>query len=245
MCRRLFVTLTISLLTASILQLSIHEAILADVVLNFDTLPSNQGFIYQATGNGSGFGETQVFSVDGQKLTMNTMGLPLGSAGGNYYRMDGAVTPDAPFVLEWRSRVLEDEGSAAFGHFGFFASVDSSHSVVVAMSTQKLVVQTAGGNRITIDHDNTFFRDFKVVAIPGLGWDLIVDGSIVHQGLSFGNSSLSRLSFGDGTGFQNTRTEMNYYRFSHTAIPEPGAFSALSIALLLRSLQRRREARLR
>jgi hypothetical protein len=211
----------------------------ADVVLTFDSLPSAQGFNYFAAGNGAGFSENQVFSTDGTTLTMNTMGLPLGDAGGNWYQMNGIVQPDQPFTLEWRSRVLEDQGSATFGHFGFALFVGGTHSVGVGMSTQKLVVQFAGGNRITIDHDNTFFQDYKIVADPNTGWALLINGSPIHQGLSFYTTNQNDLFFGDDTGYQNTRTELTYYRFSQTAIPEPNSAILLTAAIALISISRR------
>src|SRR5690242_18758410 len=63
------------------------------ITLKFDSLPSAQGWTY-LSGYGSGApAETDVYSVDGTKLTQNTMGR-----GANFasYEMYGAIDPNQP-----------------------------------------------------------------------------------------------------------------------------------------------------
>src|SRR5689334_2347284 len=81
------------------------RTVLTTLTLNFNSLPSAQGWTYE-----SGYGATsppeKVYSVDGTKLTQNTMGI--GSNFGNYVIYNG-VDPTKPFTIDVRARVTESE----------------------------------------------------------------------------------------------------------------------------------------
>ncbi|BCU11250.1 hypothetical protein MAN88_18140 [Microcystis aeruginosa] len=74
----------------------------SNVTLNFNTLPSSQGWTYLVDGNTAT--ETDVFSISNGVLTQNTLGS---GDGVNGYTLANVVDTTQPFTLSWRSRVLQ------------------------------------------------------------------------------------------------------------------------------------------
>ena len=78
--------------------------------LGFASLPSAQGWSYQANGADATVVEGTVFAVDGTMLSQNTIGRALGTAGaGLYYQIAGGITTTALGVI------LLATGAAQFG----------------------------------------------------------------------------------------------------------------------------------
>ena len=69
--------------------------------LQFDSLPSAQGWTYLSGYAPNSPSEMAVYSVDGTKLTQNTMGI--GSNFGNY-AINNAIDPTKPFTINVRAR---------------------------------------------------------------------------------------------------------------------------------------------
>src|SRR5216683_2118526 len=76
------------------------------IALNFNSLPSAQGWSYVSGYPPNSPSETAVYSVDGTTLTQNTMGIH--SNFGNY-AIDNAVDPTKPFTITVRACVLDSE----------------------------------------------------------------------------------------------------------------------------------------
>src|SRR5262249_26008464 len=66
------------------------------LTLNFNSLPSAQGWTYESGYPPNSPSETAVFAVDGTKLTQNTMGK-----GSSYadYAIHNGVDPKLPFTI--------------------------------------------------------------------------------------------------------------------------------------------------
>ncbi len=185
-----------------------------EIEIEFCSLPSEQGWQYEAVGVGSGLEETDVFSVDCMALTSNTIGSPTSGPGSNLYEIYGIVDQCQPYTIEWRSRVLESEGSAGAGNFGFAIGSDTGvERLGVGMSTNRLDV-FSNDEILSISLDNTIFRNYRVEVVPAQGWSVFVDESPVFQNLEFSPGFKNVIVLGDGTGLQNCHAEVVSYRFA-------------------------------
>jgi len=188
----------------------------AQVTLNFNSLPSAQGWTYTTSGPAeSSFGvgqTTPIFSVDGTTLHQNTIGTGLGPGGAafEYYIRYGAVDPTKPFILDVRSRVLQSQHLDSGGfNFGVFTGTEIFE---IFMDTS--TIQDAFQTTIAVI-DNTFFHDYRLEATPGVGYKLFVDGTLVATGPPSAAASLpNQLFIGDGTSGGNAKADLTFYRFS-------------------------------
>jgi hypothetical protein len=80
----------------------VSSASAAVINLNFDSLPSAQGWTFYT---GAGVAESEVFSVDGTALHQNSVGL----FDDPKYIWQG-VLEDKPFDVEFRARLTEYDG---------------------------------------------------------------------------------------------------------------------------------------
>jgi hypothetical protein len=218
------------------------------ITLDFNSLPSAQGWTYVAFGNN--VPETAVFSASGGMLHQNTIGVGFAGQGSNAYQLYNAVAPTLPFTLTVRARVLQ-EGIAYPGYnnpFGFdFSVFTGTEGFLVGLGTNQIM----DGTSQEITFDNTQFHDYRLEGTPGSGYKLFVDDALVMAGPPrFDNPPLvDQLFLGDGTGGTNARADVAAYTFSQSrpaAVPEPGALGLLArpvvfgAGLALRCLRRKR-----
>ncbi len=173
------------------------------VTLDFNTLPSAQGWTYES----DGALETSIFSVSGGILTQNTLAGPFTF---ERYRLPGVVDPLFPFTIEVRARVLQDSGIPP-NSFGFcFMAGAGANFFGVGLSTN--MIEDAVGNRVLFD--NTMFHDYRLAATPGVGYALFVDGNLVAigpprtehpDGLILGDSTRGRGALAEVTRFVFTQ----------------------------------------
>jgi hypothetical protein len=172
----------------------------ATVDLDFDSLPSAQGWLYQGH-----IPESAAFSVDGNTLTLDTLGR---GAVLSTYGIGNIIDPDLPFIVSVRARVLEQEGtpgSLPF-HFGSFTGKETFQ---VGLGVAEVRVQ---GRRIGLDGSR--FHDFRLEAVPGTGSSFFVDGQLVdsfppHPTDVTGNS----IFFGDGSAFDDSNGLVEIQRY--------------------------------
>ena len=118
----------------------------ATIDLQFDSLPTAQGWFYQGH-----VAESIAFSVDGTTLTQNTLGQGDISA---VDFMNNVIDPTLPFTLSVRARVLQSDGPGSLP-FGFVA-FSGSEIFQAVLGSNVLRVQ---GQDFTLD--NTQFHDFR------------------------------------------------------------------------------------
>ena len=194
----------------------------ATVTLDFNTLPSTQGWTYLAEGpSHSGQIESNIWSTDGTTLTMDTMGSsPLVPGSQNTYSQIGIVNTVNPFEVTWRSRVLESEGSVA-GGLGVAVALTSSgtpaQQFTVSFITDAILI--AGSQT---PFDATAFHDYRLTGTPGINaFSLYIDNVLFANG----HSSFEKFAvgnyvlFGDLTGAANARAEVQAFTFRQ--VPEP------------------------
>jgi hypothetical protein len=207
----------------------------SNITLNFNTLPSTQGWTYLADGNTAT--ETDIFSLSNGVLRQNTLGS---GDGINSYTLANVIDSAQPFTLSWRSRVLQQEFVLTpQNFFGFGLTVNnSSQRFALGFGTNEIGIaafQTLAGS-----FDNTIFHDYRLEGsfITGNSRFYIDDVFIANLALLNGATpnAANGLFFGDATGFTNALAEITAYRLSQgdlsESVPEPSSIaSILSLGL--------------
>jgi hypothetical protein len=173
--------------------------------LNFDSLPSAQGWTFM----GAGLAENDAFSVDGTRLVQRTVGS--GTNGNARYQIDGVADPNKRMVLSLTARVLRHEelswGSVGLG-LNFFVS-DGAFSYRLALTDTLIQV---GGQFYGLN--TTDLHDYSFELYPGGNFDLYVDGVIFATGVGSETVSSNKFFFGDSTAHENTDAEVVAFSFA-------------------------------
>lgn len=189
-----------------------------DILLDFNTLPSAQGFVYSPVGSHAGVAEAAVFSVAGGVLTQDTIGQYLGTIGGgiNYVR-GGIIVVGEASELQVTARCLQVQGTAAFpaGQGGlWFGLTDGATQFGFALNASKaFVLGSSGWVTLAGTWDNTQFADWTFRFDPPATCRLYRDGALVSTTIGGGAVAANRLIFGDGTGGANARGEITAFHF--------------------------------
>jgi hypothetical protein len=205
------------------------------IQLDFNSLPSAQGWVYMNMGNSAT--EGQVFSLAGGVLTQNSLGLGSAGQGSNRYNLYDRLTPGQDYTLEVRARLIAEEGADGLNHYGFSAGYFDGTGVAFGFGLGDSGVITDWGLYSGIDtHLVHTYRLVGHSATAGASARsaLWIDGLLVGQGLAGNYGSCAPLGafcnsvyLGDGTGGPNARGE--YLALSLTPVPEPTA-AALCLA---------------
>jgi RHS repeat-associated protein len=185
------------------------------ITLNFDSLPSRQGWTYWPLNNPAL--EADVFSVSGGTLFQNSLGTGFQGQGSNQYNFHDVVGDRLPMQIALRARVLEEEGDVARNSYGFsFGEHRGSRSMSNGLGTAQIMDQTWPLARFP--YDNTSFHQYRLEARPGLGSRLIIDDTLAGTGPDVTNVFRNLLFLGDGTGGTNARAEVTAYSFTQPRV---------------------------
>jgi hypothetical protein len=189
----------------------------ATIELEFNSLPSVQGWLYQGTVT-----ESTVFSVDGSKLTQDTFSSPGDNA--PVYGMNNVINPLFPFTVDFTVRVLNSDGASPTICFVAFTGTEVFQ---VGLNTGSVYL-----NGTYYSFDTTEFHDYRLEAIPGTGFSFFVDDNPFQTGLPAPNPAHNSLLFGDGSAFPGADgiAEMTAYSFNQ--VPIPGAIWLLGSGLV-------------
>ncbi len=192
------------------------KAVASDsVTLSFNSLPSAQGWVIL---NGvSGIPDTSVYSVDGNMLHMNSIGI---GDTGFAYQLLNAVDPTIPFTLTVRARVnaYEEANPALNNPGGFDISVfTGSEQYEVGISPKRILAGDAPYLESTAI-DVTQFHDYRIESTGGGGFELFVDDVSLGTALTAISAGQNSLYFGDGTAGANADVDISYYSF--TQVPD-------------------------
>lgn len=192
------------------LQLEGLEArdLLSVITLDFDSLPSSQGWTY-VSGNRP---ESSIFSVDGTMLTMNSLGTGFRPTPAyHYYEHYNAVDPSQPFTISARVQVVQSEGFDS--DFMLIAQV-GTRGVGVGIGTHEIwEVLRTGGALLSTAVDGTQFHNYRLDANPTTGFQLYVDEVFIGSGPWADAAVSNRLQFGDGTMDGNSLVKITQYEF--------------------------------
>ncbi len=235
---------TAAIATTVFFTVDSHQA--KGIELDFNSLPSAQGWTYVS--NNSILSETDAFSVDGNMLTMDTIGNGFSGQGTNRYTLNGVVDPAKSFVLTMTARLRQEEISVNPNVFGFFSQISINNSTLGF----GLGLEGAAGNAIhsldgngtvlATNIDVTQFHTYRIEGQFGVGAQFFVDGIFISN-ISENNQLVNNgLEFGDPTGSANGLAEITSYSFKQD-VPEPLTILGTSTALGFGALFKRKTAK--
>ncbi len=209
--------------------------------LDFDTLPSQQGWSYQCGYEflPGGPAEERVWSVASGVLSMDTADLFPDVH--SYYVLYGVVDPSRPFVLSLRARKLRE--TARYPEYrlplrppagpvrssGFCVDISTgteSYSLSLSLHQTRIF-----GNLVTDQFDNRQFHEYQLEVTPGTGYRLYVGGQYLTSGPPRYHANkapefvLNRIAFGDTSATAgNAQVQINKLSFAQLR-PEEAEFS--------------------
>jgi uncharacterized repeat protein (TIGR01451 family) len=172
--------------------------------LNFDSLPSNQGWTYR----GSPLAEADTFRVDGSSLVQTTVGSGDSTAS---YRIDNIVNSSEPISLSFTARVLSYEMLTG-GNIGwafYIRIVDVTSILRLGLTDSSVVIQGEG-----FDLDTTMFHDYVFEYLPNGNYEFFIDGQLQKTGNVAGITGGNWISFGDRSSNENADVEVTAFSFS-------------------------------
>jgi len=202
-------SLTVSLAIATLLGIAQFAHAQQTITLQFDSLPSAQGWTYF---QGGSIPETSVFSVTGTSLIQNTIGTGFAIGISPNYAMFNVVEGAQPFVLKVRARVIATEGTDTGGFFFDVRTATPNQEYAMLFTTSS--VSDPLGNSVAID--TTVFHDYVLMATPGSNYNLYIDGTLSLSGpFSATGGALNAIQLGDGNSlYANAQAEVTQFVFT-------------------------------
>ncbi|MCB0059733.1 MAG: putative Ig domain-containing protein, partial [Caldilineaceae bacterium] len=188
------------------------------ITLNFDSLPSRQGWTYFAQGNIAA--EDSVFAVDGTTLFQDSLSVGFAGQGSNRYNFYNIVDRRLPVEMALRARVLEEMGNVEWNVFGFgfgFGFFTGTETMGIGIGATQLRDQRGSAGPMVLITGNDF-HDYQLYASPGIGFELFLDGDLVHSGPTVPTVYQNHVSLGDGTGGTNARAEVTAYSYTQPRV---------------------------
>lgn len=187
-----------------------------NISLDFNSLPSAQGWIYE--NDGTGLPETDVFSVNGTLLYQDTVNTSAGEFNAWYYRLPNVVDPNLPFVLEVRARIIQEEHSDPNNTCGFCFLIDTGTELFgIGLGINQIT--DAFNNTMSSTVNTTLFHTYRLEATPGVGYQFYVDNVWVASGPPRAIVGVNSLVFGDITRGPNAIGEITQLSFQQQNDP--------------------------
>ena len=193
-----------------------------NLTLNFNSLPSAQGWNYFGVIGSSSPIETNIYQVDGTKLIQNTTGIGVNAGG---YTLSNSFNPNLPFTITATLRVTNNEDvseSPPPSVFSILARSNVTNSFGFSLDTNMLAVVSSPPAQIQIDA--TQFHNYRVEATPGVGQKIYVDNVLVISTNFDMDSTLSPylsipypyLLIGNDSGYEHGYAELSSFNFSQS-----------------------------
>jgi len=186
--------------------------VFAAVILDFNPLPSSQG--WTTVGNGG------AWSTDGSTLTLDTTGGSTTELA--TYRM--AVPFTQPSSFAFTARVTGKQLSSTSRTGLFFGAYTGTHRFLFFANDASVEVN---GNSVAVD--TSVFHDYRLDVDPSAAtYQLFVDGLLQASGVG-SSHSVTWIEFGDGLFANDLRAEITALSFSSfSAVPEPSSILSLA-----------------
>lgn len=240
--------LLLSCILTAVLNYSMNAASFGTVVdLQFDSLPSAQGWTYDAVGTHAGAPESSLFNASGTALNQTTFGMPYapttpGRAIYHYSVDPGSIAGQSLFELVWESSISAHEFSRPeFRTAPFYVGVqlhgDYFLMGIKADELGVLVGSASYAHFAPSGFDGTVSHQYRVlIDTDADAWELFLDGTSVINGTTVA-SSLNEVTLGDGTGSGNANGQTTQLTLS--VVPEPATFTLLGLGSLVLVMVRR------
>lgn len=219
------------------------------VDLDFDSLPSAQGFTYRPFGSNSTAVESTVFATNGTSLIQTTSGEYFGFSGGsityfrNYAQNEFPELVNYHFDLRAQVTELEADLTPSSNSYLSFRQSIFFNGAGFTLGITPTELRLDGGLVPLIGFDGTVEHDYRVeVGLSGLNYryELFVDNvSVLQSGPIVRGLVANQISFGDGTSAANSNGVRSNFVVTMN-VPEPSSawLLMLSGGLLLRRNRR-------
>jgi hypothetical protein len=204
----------------------------ADIVLDFNSLPSAQGWTYYTN---AGFPEGATFSANGTTLHQDTIQYDSIGGGVAYYKLPTAINPSETFEMDVTARVtattnFPSPGPLDFGFFFELVTNGTNASIGLSATAIQSVDQLFASD---IPFDNTTYHNYRFTGTPAGSFELFVDGNAILTGSALFDGEVgSFLAFGSGTNRQHAQADVTSFTFGQeptNATPEPGSLILLGL----------------
>lgn len=239
----------LSLATFFALALNLTISHGAAISLDFNSLPSAQGWTFVNLGH-PGVDEEDVFMVDGTMLMQRTFGVGFGGEGnGQSLRYEHPIMPfpSGIYALEWTSETIRterDTDNTAGFFFGFRIGSDQySVGFRADLAGNDHHMRAPNGTNVSVDHDfdSTVAHTYRIEADSvARTYTVSIDGNPVPAltGLTplvtAGTTNI--ILFGDATNSANADGNIKSLSF----VPEPSRALLLVIGTCVMLTNRRR-----
>jgi len=202
------------------------------ITLDFNSLPSDQGWTY-VTNNS--IPEDNVFSVNNDMLLQNSLGIGLGASIGSTseYTLFDVVDFSIPFTLSVTAKVTQEEGASSTNSFGFgFAVITQTEWFGFGLGTNR--IQGPHMEYLSTVIDNTQFHNYRLDGVPGGSFQFYVDDILIASGSPLPYSGhRGSIALGDFTKYTNAKGELKNFTFTQgEPIPEPASMLLLGSGLI-------------
>ena len=197
------------------------------IALNFNSLPSAQGWTYNYV-TGCPGPESSIFLVANNVLHQNTMGCGLWGADYEQYN----VVPNAPYTITVTARVTSQEtvcNSAALNYGMMFGAQGNGKAYTIGLGPGHVdAVFGPGINtaEFSANVDTSQFHTYVLTVTPADGtFTLAVDGTLIGSGVGGDLSNSNMIFLGDGTSCWNAAGDWSGYTF-HSGIDTVGPITS-------------------
>ncbi len=182
-------------------------------LLSFNSLPSAQGWSYST--DFTYIPDTDVFSVDGSQLHMNTMGR--GGSGFAYIR-ETTIDHQLLFTLSVLAQVTDYGDQTNENPWGFALSVYiGSEAFDIGISPGR-IIGGAGDQLISSTIDVYQLHEYRIEGQAGQNFEVFVDdNSLGTFAPATTNNSQDAIYFGDGTAGANAQVDIAGYSFTQSS----------------------------
>ena len=214
------------------------------VTLDTSRLPTVQGWTYAAYGDGAAVAEASIYSVSGGLLHQNSMGVGMTQSGGNWYEHAVTLAPSENWSMTLVGRLLSFESVTSPAYpFGF--CFGANDNIAVGFGSDN--IQYVGRNGLASaplpsGFDSSVFNRYELNVVGGLQ-SFTINGVAVFTDQLLPGGNPSAILFGDGTGYANSRADIQSFTFT-SGVPEPGSWAMClaGFGLMALALQRQRVA---
>ena len=220
------------------------DNVLFSVNLDFNSLPSNQGWEYEAIANpnSNNAPEEDVFWLSDGVLTNDTIGLGLNSGdGGNLYHQKDVVNTSLGFIATITARILEVESNTGQQQVFCLGVFTGTEIFNIEFGIDYIQDQDDNPFQLPDGFTTTVFHEYRLEHfLSGDTYNFFIDGEFIGSGSSRKQDVHNWITFGDQTAGANVHAEMTSYDFvqgTFLSVPESTNFILAILGLSFLAFQ--------